>query len=367
MDGLIAPQGDDAVRDLRARLDQWTAGDSYETKLDKVRQAVGEERFSVGIDVIAGGDPLVAAKLYASIAGAALDVLARATIDEFVRVHGVVPDSELVVLALGRLGGEALTHASDLDLVFLFTGPFNATSDGTKPLGATLYYNRLAQRIVAALGVATASGKLYEIDTRLRPSGSDGPLCITVESFLQYQKDKAWTWEHMALCRARVVFGSDRATVEVENGIVQALEHPRDRAQLIADAVKMRAEMADHKPPKGPFDAKLMEGGLVDLEFAVHVQQLVNRAGFDPRLDCAVAMLVEQGLAPDAMIGAHDLLTRLLVTLRLMTPDMAEPAESSRVLIARACGSDDWADLVARLGEAQRAVRDWWNNVTQST
>src|SRR3546814_222939 len=107
--------------------------------------------------------------------------------------------SELAILALGRLGGGALTHASDLDLIYLFSGDFTGESDGRRPLGATQYYNRLVQRISNAMSVQTASGPLYEVDTRLRPSGAQGLLAVSFDSFERYQKEAAWTWEHLAL------------------------------------------------------------------------------------------------------------------------------------------------------------------------
>src|SRR3546814_16119389 len=110
-------------------------------------------------------------------------MLAAATVAEFGVTHGRVPDSELVILALGRLGGRVLTHASDLDLIYLFTGDHLAESNGPRPLGATTYYNRLAQRVTAAMSVPTAAGKLYDIDTRLRPQGAQGPLVVPLDSF----------------------------------------------------------------------------------------------------------------------------------------------------------------------------------------
>ncbi len=158
------------------------------------------------------GDPLDVSAGYARVAEAAIVTLAEATVAEFTLKHGVVPDSELVILALGRMGGGALTHASDLDLVYLFTGDYMAESDGEKPLGAVLYYNRLAQRVSGALSAPTASGPLYDIDTRLRPSGTQGPLVVSLDGFARYQREDAWTWEHMALTRARPVFGSEKGT-----------------------------------------------------------------------------------------------------------------------------------------------------------
>src|SRR5581483_7747038 len=146
-----------------------------------------------------------------------------ATVAEFERTHGRVAGSELLILGLGRLGGGALTHASDLDLVYLFSGTHEAESAGATPLRATDYFNRLAPRVTAALSVATAAGPLYQVDTRLRPSGVDGMLAVSVESFEAYQKERAWTWEHMALLRARPVYGSDEGKAELERIVRETL------------------------------------------------------------------------------------------------------------------------------------------------
>ena len=367
LDGLIdatalEPVG--TVAELTAEMS--VAGLPYEAALDQVRRAVGEKRFALGAQIVAGtGDPLDVSAGYARVAEAAIATLTQATIDEFAAAHGRVPGSEFVILALGRMGGGALTHASDLDLIYLFTGDFRAESDGEKPLGAVLYYNRLAQRVTAALSVATAAGPLYEIDTRLRPSGSQGPLVVSVEGFAKYQREDAWTWEHMALTRARPVFGSAAARTEVADVIVDVLAGSRPQRNVVADAVKMRAEMAAHKPPAGPLDVKLLPGGLVDLEFAVHTTQLVRRSGFDHDLGRAIAALAREALLPD-LRGPLKLLTRLLVTMRLVAPDAAEPAVATRALIARAVGADDWADVLARFDVARQEVTAAWAKVSES-
>jgi len=291
-------------------------------------------------------------------------VLAEATIRGFADVHGQVPGSELVILALGRMGGAMLTHASDLDLVYLFTGDFTAESDDAKPLGATLYYNRLAQRVTAALSVATAAGPLYQIDTRLRPSGAQGPLVVTLDSFARYQHEEAWTWEHMALTRARPVFGSAPARAALSAVIADVLTGARTERDVVGDATRMRADMAAHKPAKGPLDAKLLPGGLVDLEFATHVVQLVERSGFDANLGRAIAQLVAEGRMPATMLAAHDMLTRLLVTLRLVAPDAAPPGPPTQALIARALGLHDWPAVLAGLAEVRQQVTAFWHELT---
>jgi glutamate-ammonia-ligase adenylyltransferase len=341
-----------------------SGGEDYQSLLDRVRREVGELRFAQGVQIVSGvRDPLEVASGYARIAEGALGALGRAAIGEFEAVHGRVPDGELLILALGRFGGAALTHASDLDLVFLFSGDHLAESDGAKPLGATQYFNRLAQRVTAALSVPTAAGPLYEVDTRLRPSGAQGLLAVSLDSFARYQRENAWTWEHMALARARTVFGSPPVRARLDAIVMETLLGDRDPVALIADAVKMRNDIAAHKPPTGPLDVKLMPGGLVDLEFLVHVTQLNYRVGFDPRLGVAVGRLIEAGLLPAPLRAAHDLLTRLLVTMRLIAPTAAEPGAAARDAIARACNVADWPALLAGLDEARQSVGGAWRRV----
>jgi len=367
LDGLIDATALKPVADvagLVAEMRTRERGGDYQWLLDHVRRLVGEKKFALGTQIVAGAsDPLEVSAGYARVADAAIEVLASATIDEFTAAHGRVPDSELVILALGRLGGQALTDASDLDLVYVFTGDYAAESDGPKPLGAVLYYNRLGQRVTGALSAPTASGPLYEVDTRLRPSGAQGPLVVSLDGFQRYQEESAWTWEHMALTRARAVFGSPEARHAVTAVIARVLNGARPERDVVAEAARMRDEIAAHKPPKGPLDAKLLDGGLVDLEFAVHAMQLKYRAGFDTRLPRAIDALIAAGRMPPAMRAAHDFLTRLLVTLRLVAPDSQPPALTTRPLVARAVGVADWEAVVAQLERTRQEVRACWGAI----
>jgi glutamate-ammonia-ligase adenylyltransferase len=340
------------------------ADEDYQLVLDRVRRRVNERRFALGVQlVVAHGDPLEIAAGYARVAEAAVNVLADAAVAEFEKVHGRVPGSELLILGLGRLGGEALTHASDLDLVYLFSGTHEAVSDGPKPLRATDYFNRLAPRVTAALSVATAAGPLYEVDTRLRPSGKDGLLAISLPSFADYQRERAWTWEHMALTRARPVYGSEEGRASLGRIVESTLLSPRDPAKLLADAAKMRSDMAAHKPTKGPFDIKLGDGGLVDLEFAVHTLQLRHHVALHPQLERAIQALVKEDLVPAQIIDAYRLLARMLVTLRLVSPTAAEPPAASRGLVAKACGHEDWNSLLAAHDAARHRILELWRDV----
>lgn len=353
-----------SVDDIAAELSRGEAGDDYQRLLDTVRVRVGEMRFALGVQLIEGGrDPLEVAAALSRVAEAAIQVLGQAAIDEFRQNHGDVPGSHLAILGLGRLGGAALTHASDLDLVLLFSGDHEAESDGRRPLGATLYYNRLAQRVIAALSVPTAAGALYEVDTRLRPSGAQGPISVSFDSFERYQREEAWTWEHMALCRARPMFGTAPDRDLLQQTISQVLDLPRDPVKLRTEVLDMRTTMAGHKPPKGPLDVKLARGGLVDIEFMVHFLQLRDHAARTPDLGEAILTLENAGLLPIGLHAAHDLMTRLLVVVRLVAPDGMFPPEASRGIVALACGLESWDSLLDAVLAARHTVAAAWDQL----
>ena len=345
-----------------ARSDR--AGDDYQLLLDRVRRQVNERRFALGVQLVAGrSDPIDVADGYARVAEAAIGVLAAATVVEFEKSHGRVPGSDLLILGLGRLGGGALTFASDLDLIYLFSGTHEAESSGPKRLRATDYFNRLAPRITAALSVPTAAGPLYEVDTRLRPNGTDGLLAVSLETFARYQREQAWTWEHMALLRARPVFGPAEAKAALQEIIDETLRQPRDPARVTADVARMRAEIAAHKPGHGQFDIKHGEGGLIDLEFALQALQLRHRVGLHPRIETVLVELESAGLVPPGIDDALRLLTRMLVMFRLVSPNSAAPPVATRPLVAAACGLESWDELLAAHAKARQSISALWRAV----
>jgi len=339
----------------------------FDLALDQIRRMVGERRFAFGVQLLAAHrDPIVIAEGYSDLAEAAIVAFAEGVQREFARSHGMVPGGELVVLGLGRLGGRALTHASDLDLIYLFDAPSGVQSDGAKPLPATDYYNRLASRIGAALATPTAAGPLYDVDTRLRPQGAQGMLAVSMEAFETYQRSEAWTWEHMALCRARPLTGSKEVRAKARDLICNILRTVTDPGKIRADAAAMREEIARHKPPAGPLDIKLGPGGLVDLEFAVHTLQLTHCIGLDPRLEVALEALVAAGLIDDGADPDLRLLSRMLVVLRLVGSKGMEPAEQSRALVATLCGHEDWPSLLAAVDAARQRISARWAAVKGS-
>ncbi len=343
--------------------------DDYERQLDRIRIVTGEKRFALGVQLIdAAHDPLDIGAALSRLAEAAITVAVEAAGAQFARVHGTVPGSELVVLGLGRLGGGVMTHASDLDIIYLFSGTHEGESGCTgiengRPLGASLYFNRLASRVSGALSVPTAEGALYEVDTRLRPQGNQGPLAVSFDSFARYQRESAWTWEHMALTRARVLLGSPAARQELESIIAGVLNAPRDSAELRASLLTMRAEMAVHKSPQGPLDGKLLRGGLVDLEFIVHYLQLRERTAFHPDLRAAIGQLIAEDQLPKELAAAHDLMIRMLVASRLLAPDLKLPPPPAAQVLAQACGCDSGASLLHQFTLARQSVAHSWTAI----
>ncbi len=341
-------------------------GHPYDVALDRARRLVNERRFALGIQLIdERRDPLEVALGYARVAEGTLQALGAATVNEFEQAHGRFDEGELLVLGLGRLGGCALTHASDLDVIYLHTAPPDTLSNGRKPLGPNDYFNRLASRVTAAMSVPTAAGPLYEVDARLRPQGSKGMLVVSLEGFEQYQRNEAWTWEHMALCRARPVFGSPEVRERAGAAIGEILRIKRDPARVVSDAVRMRTDMERHKPPRSRLDVKLGPGGLVDLEFAVHVLQLTRQVGLHPRLDRALEELAAESLIPANIIESQKLLTRMLVMMRLVAPGDVKPTAETWRLVAEACGAASWDELLVEHDGARQSIAALWNGIRE--
>ena len=356
----MPPEADEFAQILAEAM----CGYPYDVALDRARRLVNERRFALGVQLIdRRRDPLDVTEGYARVAEGALLALGTAAVQEFEEAHGTFPGGELLVLALGRFGGHSLTQASDLDIIYLHTADAGGVSTGPKSLGPNDYFNRLASRVTAALSVPTAAGPLYDIDIRLRPGGATGMRVVSLEAFEKYQRHDAWTWEHMALCRARPIFGSDAARDRVAEIIDQILRIDRDPARVIADAAKMRADMERHKPPRGPLDVKLGRGGLVDLEFAVHVLQLTKHVGLSTRLEVALEELAAESLVSANIVEALKLLSRILVMMRLAAPGDVKPTAETWQLVAEACGAVSWGELLAEHDAARQSIAALWDSI----
>jgi glutamate-ammonia-ligase adenylyltransferase len=269
---------------------------------------------------------------------------------------------------MGKLGGREMTAASDLDLILIYDYGEDATlSSGVKPLAVTQYYTRLTQRLISAFTAPTAEGILYDVDMRLRPSGQKGPVATQLSSFVNYQADEAWTWEHMALTRARCVSGPPVLRAAVETAIRDVLLKRRDRTKTAADVRDMRARIEKEKGTRDPWELKQVRGGLVDLEFIAQYLQLVHAADHPSVLGqntmSALQNLGSAGLLPadaaEALLPASRLLNNLTQVLRLCVDGPFEPAkapEGLKSLLARAGEVPDFQRLEAELTAREAAV-----------
>jgi glutamate-ammonia-ligase adenylyltransferase len=289
--------------------------------------------------------------------------------EEMAATAGRIPSAGFVVIAMGKLGGREMTASSDLDLVFVYDIPDGVeASDGARSLSPTLYFARLAQRLIAALTAHTAAGGLYDVDMRLRPTGNKGPAAVSLKSFEDYHAHDSWTWEHMALTRARVVAGPEALASRVRAAIRSRLTARPDADKIIADAGDMRQKIAAQYPGRSVWDLKYAPGGLVDIEFLAQSQQLIHAHARPDILDtntiAALAKIAGAGLLPhgdgEALIAAASLQQALTQTLRIALDDTRKAEEASpglQQLLARAGDAPDFTALERHLKGAQEDVR----------
>jgi glutamate-ammonia-ligase adenylyltransferase len=251
--------------------------DDYEGRLDRARIWAREWHFRIGVHHLRGLIPAAeAGRQYADLADAAIRAIWPHVIDDFARKHGPPPGRGATILGMGSLGARRLNAASDLDLIVIYDGAGIEASDGRRPLATRAYYARLTQALVTAVSAPTAEGRLYEVDMRLRPSGRQGPVATGLESFRTYQREEAWTWEHLALTRARTIAGPEDLCAEVEGFRATLLRQPRNRVQTLADVAEMRARLAAAKPAGSALDIKAGPGRLQDIELLAQTGALLE-------------------------------------------------------------------------------------------
>jgi glutamate-ammonia-ligase adenylyltransferase len=373
LDSLLSDSFGGALPDAEALREDLAKSlqdaDDLQDVLDLIRRWAGDRKFLVGTQMLRGTVAVVdAARHLTDIAEAAIGALVPAVEREFAALHGVVAGGAFAVVALGKLGARELTFTSDLDLVFLYEpGPEHAVSDGRKQLPAVLYYGRLGQRLISALTVPTAEGELFRVDMRLRPTGNKGPVAVSLDGFLRYQQGEAWTWEHMALSRARVITATPGFGARVEQAILGVLTAPRDPMRLVVDVADMRKRIIGERRRPKPFDVKNRRGGLVDIEFIAQYLLLRHAPAHPDLVTGNTVALLERlaahGLLPAArtatLIGAARLWQSVQGFLRLATGGALEPEGGSDVLrqtLARAGGAVDFTTLQHTINAAGLAV-----------
>ncbi|HTI86086.1 MAG TPA: bifunctional [glutamine synthetase] adenylyltransferase/[glutamine synthetase]-adenylyl-L-tyrosine phosphorylase [Alphaproteobacteria bacterium] len=373
LDGVLAggffeppPSAAEMAKDLDERLVQ---ARDFEDTLEIARRFLNDLRFRIGILTLNG-------MLDADTSGRALtdgaEVLIRRLLDDvrrtFEAAHGRVPGGAFSVLALGKLGGRELTESSDLDLVFVYEADAGVErSDGAKPLAVSTYYARLAQRLITALSSPTSEGTLFAVDARLRPSGNAGPIAVSLDGFRRYHTEDAWTWEHMALTRARPVAGDGPLCERLAATVTEFVSRPRDQTRVLADVADMRRRIREAHPGLSPWEVKYRRGGLVDVEFIAQYLILAAAARHPEVISGSTAVAYEKlaaagAIASDAAatLKVAGRLWRTLQGLLRLTVEgpfqEADAPEGLKAVLARATGAEDFAALKAAMEETAGEV-----------
>ena len=371
------PSSADYENQLRAAIPKDA---DLEQVLDTARIIGNEQSFLIGVRTLAGTMTAQdAGRAYAALADAMIRVLQSRIEADLAASHGTFPDSAAAIVAMGKLGGCEMTASSDLDIILIYDAAADAVtgtllSNGLKPLSAPQYYARLTQRLVVALSAHTAQGNLYDVDLRLRPSGQQGPLATSFASFVDYQNTAAWTWEHMALTRARVVSGPAQLRAKIESAIAAVLSKPRDRAAIAKDVHDMRLRIEAEKGTTDIWDLKQVRGGLVDLEFIAQYLQLVHASQSAAVLNTNTARAIAalghfnalNEVDAQTLSDAANLLSNLTGLLRLMSDGPFDPATAPRGLkdqLSRAGQTPSFSALESLLKDTLSAVHAAFNKI----
>ncbi len=349
------------LAELRDRLSD---ADSFEAQLNAARRFQREEAFRIAVQILEqAATPEQAGAAYADLAECCVIGMADAALRETERQFGPQPGA-FTVVALGKFGGRELAEESDLDLMLVYDAP--ADAEGATPAGD--FYTRLTQRLISALSAPTEEGELYEIDTKLRPSGSKGPVAVRFSSFERYYAEEAWTWEMQALTRLRPIAGDAALSDRVLATARAAIARPRDAGKTLTDVADMRTRMDRERPGRSVWDLKLAPGGFVDIEFAAQALQLISAARTPEIIDAntgeALRKLAASGvLASETAARLSDawrLLSALQQTLRICTKSEFNTADAPQPLVSRLAaiaGASGGEELEAVLRATQAGVR----------
>jgi glutamate-ammonia-ligase adenylyltransferase len=382
MDGLIDPRFFGAMPDQRELSARLTAtlkdAGSYEEFLDRLRLFGQESLFLIGARILSGTVSAQHASVaFADVAEGIVHTVHGLVTDQFTAQHGRIKGQQTAILAMGKLGSREMTASSDLDLILIYDFDHeHPDSDGARPLQGAQYFARLTQRLISAFTTRTNYGVLYDVDMRLRPSGRAGPLASRLDSFAEYQDREAWTWEHMALTRARVISASGEFRGKIEAVIRDVLTRPRDRGVIASDVAEMRRAIALEKGEAEFWDLKYAAGGMIDIEFIAQYLQLVHAAEHPGILDVGTLQVLDHaarlGVLPQAaaevLRPAARLYQDLTQILRLCVTGKFKPETAGDGLLrvlARAGDAPDFSSLQARVRETQGEVRRVFGEVVE--
>jgi glutamate-ammonia-ligase adenylyltransferase len=364
------------AEELQARL---ARARNFEAILDISRRWANDRKFQVGVQILRHTESLaVTGEALSNIAECVIQALYQPVLEEFAKSHGRLPKSDMAVLGLGRLGSGEMTVSSDLDLIFIYdVDEAVVASDGPKPLAPSHYFARLSQRFINALTALTGEGRLYEIDMRLRPSGQAGPIATSLAGFCRYQEEEAWTWEHMALTRARVITGGPALQAAIEAALHRILCQRREPDRLLVDVADMRRRIEQEFPARTLWDMRYLRGGLIDLEFLAQYLQLLHAHDHPQvlagRTDLVFARLAEAGVLGGT--GARQLIDALTLVravqgfLRLTAGpsfDEETATEGLKASLAQAAGCPHFVALKERLLVTAQGVLEVYEQVIEA-
>ena len=345
--------------DLSSRLAQEL---DYEAQLDGARRWCKEWHFRIGVHFLRGlSDAQEAGTQYAQLAEAVIAALSPVVLAQFATKHGPPPGRGAAVLAMGSLGAQRINPQSDIDIIVIYDPLDEDMSEGKRPLATRPYYARLTQALITALTAPMAQGRLYEVDMRLRPSGSKGPVATSWSSFTHYQENEAWVWEHLALTRARVVAGSSELAQDIEKFRQQVLSAARDRKQVLTEMANMRARLASAKVPDGVWDAKTGGGRMMDIELTSQVGALLQGSptqDVGAGLQSAVASGWLDVAEATYLQSCYDLFWAVQTAGRLLSStgiDAANLGEGGAQFLCRSTGFDSLNDLQEDLEQRYEA------------
>ena len=374
LDGLIDPRFFGAMPDQQQLSERLAAtlvdAVSYEEFLDRLRLFGQESLFLIGARILSGTvSAQQAGVAFADVAEGIVGTVHESITSQFAAQHGRIEGQETAVLAMGKLGSREMTASSDLDLILIYDFDHDTPdSNGIKPLQGGQYFARFTQRLISAFTIRTNYGVLYDVDMRLRPSGRAGPVATRIDSFAIYQEREAWTWEHMALTRARVISASPDFRRRIEQIIRDVLTRRRDKTIVASDVAEMRRAIGLEKGEGDVWDLKYAAGGMVDIDFIAQYLQLVHAADKPDILSVNTLQVINNAvrlgvLAPPAaevLRPAARLYQDLTQILRLCVNEKFKPetagADLLRVMV-RAGDAPDFSALEARVRETQIEVR----------
>ncbi len=365
---------------LQRELDQTIPpGTPREEAMDRARVIAREQMFKVGVRILS--ETLTAeeaGRSYSLIADAILGKLLGIIEAELASLHGPIENGACAIIAMGKLGSSEMTAGSDLDLILVYDHPKTSElSMGAKPLSANQYYAKITQRLATALSAPTAEGTLYEVDLRLRPSGSKGPVAVSLASFIDYHKNESWTWEKLALTRARVVAGSPNLAKRLNAEIHKTLKSSRTVEQTQSDVRDMRALMQREHKTTNLWDIKQVQGGLIEVEFMAQYLQLIHAQKHPEILcpnthECLTAAAAANLLSlrdANQLLHAIRLYQRLTQLLRLCLSGLFDPKTATRSMIETVCRAalmPDIASTEAHLAETQSQVSALFSSMFQT-